>query len=216
MGLDLWRRGTPLALGILVLGASGCGTLASLDSASQQLDTYELHSVETAGASPGRGEGPTLYVSEPVTSGAIASDRIVIKPDPYRVAFLPDGRWVDPAPVHVQQLITRSISQIGGFALVSASTSGPLPDYSLLTFLEAFQAEIAGEGAPAPVRVVVELEAALARESDGRIVARRQFTAETYAQEDQAKALVPAFDVASRSVLRELVSWLSAVSPGSV
>jgi cholesterol transport system auxiliary component len=216
MRLNLSRQGMPLALCISLLGLGGCGTLSSLDSASRQLDTYELSALDVSGNPSGGAGGATLYVGEPVTSGAIASNRIVIKPDRYRVAFLPDGRWVDPAPVHLQQLLTRSISQMNRFALVTASTSGPLPDYSLLTFLEAFQVEIAGEGAPAPLRVVVELQAALARESDGQIVARQRFTEEAYLQDDLAAAVVPAFDAATRSVLRDLVSWLATLSPGRV
>lgn len=204
-------------LGLLQLGLAGCGTLSSLDAASRQFDTFELSAPQVSdSAAVSGGGGPSLFVALPVSSGAIASERIVIKPDAFRVAVLPDAQWVDPAPVHVQQLITRAVAQANRFALVSGSSSGPLPDYSLITFLEAFQVEVTGTGssAPAPMRVSVALQAALTRDSDGQIIARRRFAAESFASSDEPEAVVPAFDAATGTVLRDLVNWLRVISPG--
>lgn len=204
------------AFGGLILALGGCGTISSLDQASRDLDTFELSAVEVVRPAGGGAGRATIHVAEPVASGAIASDRIVIKPDAYRVAFLPDGRWVDPAAVHVQRLMTLSLSRLNRFGLVTASSSGLLPDYSLLTDLEAFQAEIAPEGSPGPIRVVVRLQAAILREADGVIVSSRRFEAETYATGDAVASIVPAFDSAMGAVLQDLTSWASAVSPGRV
>lgn len=200
---------SPLALLLLALG--GCGTISSLDSASRSLDTYELTAVEAAGPAA-RSGGPTLAIVSPTASGAIASDRIVIKPDALQVAFLGDGRWVDPAPVLIQQLLSRSLASTGRFGLVTTSSSGPLPDHTLVADIEAFQAEIAPEGAPAPVRVVVRLSLTVLSESDGRVAARRRFEAEAWASDDNAAAIVPAFDTATERVLREVVAWTASAA----
>lgn len=200
---------SPLALLLLALG--GCGTISSLNSASRSLDTYELTAVEAAGPAA-RSGGPTLAIVSPTASGAIASDRIVIKPDALQVAFLGDGRWVDPAPVLIQQLLSRSLASTGRFGLVTTSSSGPLPDHTLVVDIEAFQAEIAPEGAPAPVRVVVRLSLTVLSESDGRVAARRRFEAEAWASDDNAAAIVPAFDTATERVLREVVAWTASAA----
>ncbi|WP_424931141.1 ABC-type transport auxiliary lipoprotein family protein [Amaricoccus macauensis] len=204
------------ACGLFLLALGGCGTIASLDDASRHLDTFELNPIEVAGVAGGGAGGATLYVAEPLATGAIASDRIVIKPDPYRVAFLPDGRWVDPAGTHVQQIITRSLSRLNRYGLVTSSTSAPLPDYSLVTDLEAFQIEVAPADAPAPYRVVIRLQAAMVRESDSRIIARQRFEAAAFAANSTPGAVIPAFDVAMEQVLRGLTSWVTATSPGGV
>ncbi|WP_111430433.1 ABC-type transport auxiliary lipoprotein family protein [Rhodobacteraceae bacterium DSL-40] len=200
---------SPLAIALLALG--GCSTISSLDSASRSLDTYELTAVEAAGPAA-RSGGPTLAVSAPTSSGAIASDRIVIKPDALQVAFLGDGRWVDPAPVLIQQLLTRSLSSTGRFGLVTTNSTGPLPDHTLVVDIEAFQAEIAPEGAPAPVHVVVRLSVTVLNEGDGRVAARRRFEADARASDDSAAVIVPAFDTATERVLREVVAWAASAA----
>jgi cholesterol transport system auxiliary component len=201
-------KGAALLCAALVLGA--CSTLSSLDSAARNLDTYELRAV--APETPERsGTGPTLIVAEPGASGAVASDRVVVKPDPLRVAFLPDARWVDPAPVHLQQLLARSISDTGRFGLVTVDPTVPLPDYTLVTDIEAFQAAIAPV-AGQPVRVEVALRAAVIRETDGRVVSRRSFAARAAAGSDDARAVLPAFDAATSSVLRQVVSWMAGIA----
>ncbi len=211
-----FRSVTAVTLALFPLALGGCGTIASLDSAARRFDTYELNAIEVARAGGGGTGGATIYIAEPVASGAIASDRIVIKPDPHRVELLPDGRWVDPAGIHVQQIIARSLSRTNRFGLVTGGTSGPMPDYTLLTDLEAFQIERLPEGSPTPLRVVIRLQATLASDVGGGILARRRFAAEAPVAHGGASSVVPAFDAAMAAILQDLVSWVAAASPGPV
>ncbi|MEM8570161.1 MAG: ABC-type transport auxiliary lipoprotein family protein [Pseudomonadota bacterium] len=196
-----------------MLAMGGCTAIQSLDAASRQLDTYELSSVSPVTSAAGVRGGPTLFVATPVSSGAIASDRIVVKPDPFQVTFLPDARWVDPAGVHLQLLLTRSLSGLTRYGLVTASSSAPFPDFTLMTDVEDFQVELASNDQEPTIRVVVRVQAALVQESNGRVVARRTFQAIVAAADTRASGIVPAFDAATASVQRELVTWLSTITP---
>jgi cholesterol transport system auxiliary component len=194
----------PLLLALLPL--AGCAALASLGSAAQPLDTYEL-SLPPAPAGPTGTAGPTLLVDVPTASAGLATDRIMIRPGRLRVAYLPDGRWVDAAPAHVQQLLIGALSRSGRLAFVGGGVDLSAPDYVLLTDLEAFQAEVSPAGAPTPVRVVVRMRLALVRDLDQRVVRARRFEQTAAAASDDAPSIVAAFDAAMRALLAEAAEW---------
>lgn len=209
------RTASARAAAALTLAAallSGCGTLASLDSAARPLATYELTPVAAAGASLSS-VGRTIFVDMPTASGALSTDRIVIKPGPRAVTFLPDARWVDAAPLHLQQLVTRSLTNSGRLGFVTTRAVGPLADYTLITDIEAFQAEVGPAGGP-PVTVRVRLTASLLRDADARLVATRRFEQRVGVPTEASPDIVAAFDAATTAVLQELTSWTVAVATG--
>ena len=118
-------RPSRLWLVLVLVAFSGCTTFASLNSAARNLDAYELRPLPPQG--PIRVGGQMVFVAEPSVSGALGSERIVVKPDALQVAFLPDGRWVEPTSVHIRNLLARSLANSGRLGLVSTSTVGPLP-----------------------------------------------------------------------------------------
>lgn len=201
----------------LVLAAalvlSGCATAASLRSAATPLDTYVLNPLP-APAAAGRSSGRVLFVADPTAPAAVASDRIAIKPDPIQVAMLGDGRWVEAAPLHVKNVLTRSLANTGRFAFVTGAPTGPLPDFTLLVDIDAFQAEVLPAGSAAPARVVVSMTLTVVRDADARLVASRRFLATADAAATDARTLVVAFDAANGSVLREAVPWATTVMTG--
>jgi cholesterol transport system auxiliary component len=150
-----------------------------------------------------------MQVSMPTASGGIGTDRIMIRPGALQIAYLPDGRWVDPVPVHVQQLLIRSLAGTGRLGFVGGESSGPLPDYVLLTDIQAFQAEVTPGGA-APVRVDVRMTLTLLRDIDRSVIAAHRFERSVSAGSDDAATVVAAFDVAMRSLLAEATGWILA------
>lgn len=189
---------SPILLSLLV----GCGAISSLSKAGEELDAFTLSPVRAAEAAAGGSQH--LIVELPGASGALATDRILIKPVPYQAQYLPDGRWTEPAPALVQTLLVASFQNLGGFRLVGRAANGLTPDYTLMTELQDFQAEPLGP-APAGYTVRVTLMMTLIRESDRSIVASRRFSAtETVADTD---GLVAGFDRALQVVMRQVVAW---------
>ncbi len=202
-------RGLMLAL-VLAL-PPGCGAISSLNSAASTLATYELQPATTVPG--GGGTARTLAVEVPRTSAAIGTERILVKPNPLSVTYLPDGRWVEPAPAHVQWLLIRSIAETGRTGGVGGGGSGALPDYDLLSSLDAFEAVITPAG-PSPVRVDVALTLTLVRGIDGRALGTRQFQASVGAASTEAGVVVSAFNAAMSQVLREASGWTIAAMAG--
>jgi cholesterol transport system auxiliary component len=195
----------PLLVSLPLLTA--CGALSSLSKASEDLDAYTL--TPATSAQPPAGGRRHLIVELPTSAGALATDRILIKPLPYQAQYLPDGRWSEPAPELLQTLFVASFQNLGGFALVGRTANGLIPDHTLMIEIQSFQVEpLAAQ--PGAFAVKIGLVLTLIRESDRRIVATRRFAASEAIGSDDTQALVAAFDRALQTVLGDAVRWTAA------
>ncbi|NNU80883.1 ABC transporter [Halovulum dunhuangense] len=201
MPLPLPLRAATIGTAMLALG--GCTALDSFTASTRPLDTYELTPATTD--APGRGLGPNVYVEEPAGSGAIATDRIAVKPDALQVRYLPDGRWADPATEHVQLLLVRSLAATGRFGVVTGQTGGPIPDWVLVSDLQDFHARLGPEGEGASATVTLRLSAI--RDADRQAVASRVFTRTATAASTATNDLVASFDAALGAVLSDAAAW---------
>jgi cholesterol transport system auxiliary component len=205
------RPARALALLLVLTLPAGCAALGSLDSAARTLDVYEL---QPAASVPGGSRtARSVAVEVPAASAAIATDRILVKPNPLAVAYLPEARWVEGAPAHVQSLLVRSLAGSGRTGFVTATGGGALTDYVLVTRIEAFEAEIS-RGAQFPVRVRVALTLDLMRDIDGRVVASRRYDRAVDAASDDAATVVPAFNLAMSGILSDATAWAIAAMSG--
>ncbi|MGP3723558.1 ABC-type transport auxiliary lipoprotein family protein [Cereibacter sphaeroides] len=197
------RALTRLTLLLAALALSGCGAVSSLSRASEQLDTYTLSPL------PGTGGGGSrhIVVEAATAGGALSTDRILIKPSRVQALYLPDARWSDPAPALVQTLLVGSLQNGGGFRLVAREAAGLVPDYTLMTELREFQAEVPPGQAPI-VRISMVLT--LIRESDRSVASTRRIETQAPAASDSTGDVVVAFDTAVTQALGEAVGWARA------
>ncbi|MCC6008228.1 MAG: membrane integrity-associated transporter subunit PqiC, partial [Rhodobacteraceae bacterium] len=184
----------------------GCGALSAVSDASERKDAYTLSPAtraegEGAFAAPGFRH---VVVERPTSAGALATDRILIKPIPVQAQYLPDGRWSEPAPELVQTLLVASFQNLGGFLLVGRTGAGLQPDYTLMTEIQAFQAEPSGVSS-VPLTIRTEAMMTVIRESDRRIVASRRFAASAIVASDDTLTVVSGFDSAMQTLLRDVV-----------
>ncbi|MBE9636776.1 ABC-type transport auxiliary lipoprotein family protein [Salipiger mangrovisoli] len=193
----------------LALGTSGCAAISALGSASEPLDIYDLQT--PAIEAPARRGWAELVVEPPIASGALSTERIMIRPSPLQAQYLPGARWSDDTPVLLQTLLVRSLAETGAFASVGRAPLGAQGDYALLGELTDFQAESYGTGAPVSVHLRLMLR--LVRERDAAVVASRTFEVREPATDDETATLVAAFDQATRRMVAEILPW--AVQAGS-
>lgn len=180
---------------------SGCGALSAVSDASKPLDAFTLTPLAGTG-----GQGSAhLVVEVPTASGGINTDRILAQPSPLQVQYLPQGRWVDLAPVLMQTLLVASLQNTGGFRLVGRDSAGLLPDFALVTDLTAFQVE--GGPAGMPMQVRVELNATLIRVDNQSIVSTRRFEQIVPIVADDTATIITAFNAATSQVLAGVVGW---------
>lgn len=197
---------TPLPRRALLLGLaasiSGCATIGALEDASRALPTFEL--APLAGG-PGTRRAITLAVASPQAPAAITTDRILVKPDPLMVTYLPDARWSEEVPQMLQSLVVRSIAGTGRLGHVGTADGGPVPDVALLLRIDAFQVEPIAEQQTLPVRIA--LSVSLIRDRDQRLLASRDFEGTAIAASDDASAIVAAFQDAIDGPLGDMADW---------
>jgi cholesterol transport system auxiliary component len=199
---NLTRR-TALLGSLSLLG--GCSALSALGTATQPLDTYDL--LPVSASRQGRRTAQTLLVARPQAPAALNSDRIMIKPDPAAITYLPAARWSDELPALVQSLLIRSISGSGRVAYVGRSDAGPVPDKALLARLDAFEVNTRAE---ASFDARIDLELTLVNDSDQRIVASRRFLRTTPVASDDITDIVKAFQTMLDEMLPEITDWVVA------
>ena len=185
---------------------AGC---SALTKATEPLDAYTLTPLVFDAQT--QSSARHLVVELPTSSGALATDRILILPNPLQAEYLAKARWVDPAPVLVQNLLVASLQGSGAFRRVGRDAAGLTPDYVLLVELGAFQAEAPAPGVSA-TQVRVALNVTLVREEDRRLVASRRFDHTATAPSSAPLDLVAAFDTATRAMLTGVVDWTLAQS----
>lgn len=191
---------------LMLLGSlcalGGCSTLTSLNAAATPLDTFDL--LPAAGSKSGGRRARTLLVARPTASAALTSDRIMVKPAPASITYLPDARWSDEVPAVVQSLLIRSISETGRIAYVGRADAGPIPDKALLTRIDAFEV---GQLAETSFEARVDLTLTIVNDADQRIVASRRFTQAAPVPNATAAEIVGAFQTLMNSLLPQMADW---------
>lgn len=184
---------------LLALCLSAC---SAVNHASAPLDAYTLQPLPVAQGVAGSRH---LVVELPTASGALTTDRILIKPNALQAEYLPNGRWVDPVPELLQTLLVASLQNAGGFRLVGRDGAGMTPDFVVLTEVNDFQAETIATGTQVRVALTLSVLAA----ADHRLIATHRFDATEPASTSDTLTLVSAFDQATRRILSEAVTWVS-------
>lgn len=185
-----------------VCALSGCSAITSLNAAAKPLDTYDLR--PAPGAKTGARKLRTLLVAKPQATAALATDRIMIKPEPASITYLPDARWSDELPAVIQSLLIRSISETGRIAYVGRTDAGPIPDKALLVRIDAFEVVVLGDGR---FEVQVALDLTIINDRDQRVVASRQFSQSSAVASDDPKMIVAVFQTVLDGLLPSMSDW---------
>lgn len=185
---------------------SGCGAITAIGEATTPLDAYELRAPVEGPQAQGRPLERDLIVEIPSASGALDTDRIMIRPHPLQAQYLPRSRWSDSTPVMLQTLMLRSIENSNALRYVGRRPLAGSGDFALISELTDFQAELDEETDTAVIRM--RLNARIVRESDASIVASRAFTSSASAPSLETLDLVGSFNDAAEPLLTDLTGWV--------
>lgn len=188
---------------VTLAALTGCSTISAIGDATTPLDVYEVRAVDQPQAR--RQVAQHLIVELPTTTGALDTDRIMIRPNPLQAQYLPGVRWSDPTPVMLQTLMLRSIESTNAYSYVGRRPIGAGGDYAILTELVDFQAETSQSDDTVSVRLGIT--ARVLREEDRRIIATRSFESGATAPSAEPLAVVAAFDAAAASLLPAFTDW---------
>ncbi|KGJ07525.1 hypothetical protein EQ718_08045 [Paracoccus versutus] len=195
------------ALLVLTLTLPGCAALRALEGEPDR-DVFELRPPSDVPRSCGRGRLAELVIEPPKARGTLDTDRIMIRPNQLQTQYLPDARWGDTVPVTLQTLLVRGFAVYDAFTHVGRAPLGAAGDYALISEINDFNAEVAGQGAV----IKLSVDAQMVREMDARVVSRGHFTATAQAATTKTADLIPAFDAAGQQLVAQMTDWgLNAV-----
>jgi cholesterol transport system auxiliary component len=197
--------------GIAALGLlPGCAVLSALGSAQGPSAAFDL-ALDRDMPAAGAPIGTELVIALPATSGALATDRILVRPAPIEAQYLPDARWTEAAPQVIQTLLVRGFEATGGWDHVGrASFAGP-PDHLLVSDLVAFEVVLGADGA-AGVRAA--LAAQLLAEGGARRLGARRFEAAAPIADLDPETVAAALNAAAGEVLAALAAWAIRTARG--
>lgn len=194
----------PVLVMMAALMLGGCAAITSISDATRPLEAYELR----APSDPVNVQGSLqrhLVIETPVASGALDTDRIMIRPGSFQTAYLPGARWVDTAPVMMQTILVRSLNDTGALRYVGRRPLSGSADYVLMSELTDFQAEIGSDGEAVTARI--RLTARLVREEDAAILGTRTVETTVAIPSTETDAVVAGLDAVTKTALRDLSIW---------
>lgn len=145
----------------------------------------------------------SIAVDTPIANKLLDTPRFIVEPEPGRLQVYKGVAWTQPVPDLVEFVIVRAFSDSDAILTVAPRRAGLRADYILGTDLRSFQAPLHG----GPPRAVVSLQARLAHNASGAVVASKTFSATSPAGSNEAPALARAFETALGQVVEELVPW---------
>lgn len=191
---------------LALLSLGGCSALSAIGGATAPLDAYEVRAPNVASA--GRTRGLDVIIELPVASGAIATDRILIRPSATEVAYLPGARWTEPAPEMMQSALVAGLESAGAFRYVGRRPLGSSGDIAVVSNLDTFHAETVADSPSAVIRV--KLIGRLVRERDAAVIGTRTFSASATAADTEAESVVAAYNAAAGEVIDAMLKWIVA------
>lgn len=197
-----------LPLAALLL-TSGCAALSAL-SGGPDRDVFELRETGPA-MSCGRTRAVELVVETPKAAGPIDSERILVRPNPLQIQYLPDAQWGDSVPVMVQTLMVRRLSDYSLFSHVGRAPLGSSGDYALLSEIGDFSAVVQGKGAA----ITLTMSAQIVDEMSARVVARQDFAVSVPVADTATPTLIAGFDAGGQSLFDQIGNWVAAALGGN-
>ena len=146
-----------------------------------------------------------LVVEHPLSSGALATQRIALTHDPVQIEYFAGARWTEQAPRLVQTLLVESFENSQKIIAVGRVAIGLRSDFNLKSDLREFQAEYREKGAPPVVRVRINTKLIL--QAKRQIVASRTFESVATADSTKMRDVIRAFDRALGKVIKKIVAW---------
>ncbi|MDO5630708.1 MAG: ABC-type transport auxiliary lipoprotein family protein [Paracoccus sp. (in: a-proteobacteria)] len=196
---------------IALMTIPGCGALSALQGEPAR-DVFDLRPPVDGPRQCSARNRVELVIEEPKSGGDLNTERIMIRPNPLQVQYLPDARWSDTVPTMVQTLLVRTLGAYDVFSHVGRAPLGMSGDVALLTEISDFNA-VTGDGG---TRILMRIDAQLVQEMGATVIARRQFRADVPVTSTTTAQLIPAFDAASQQVLSEISAWaVGAVGRGA-
>lgn len=148
---------------------------------------------------------PTLIITPPHAAAGFDSQRIIYVRNEHQLEYLAHSEWVDTPARMLGPLLASSIEATGAFGAVVVTPAGASGDLRLETEIIQLQHNFQSK----PSRVQFTLRAFLLDDKTRRVLAWREFRAESPSASDAPQSGVAAANRAVQTVLTELARFVA-------
>jgi cholesterol transport system auxiliary component len=200
------RRQIILLAGAVLL--SGCGSLQLLPPPMvPQLYVLRPQLMPPLGAAVAW----RLSVGAPDAPASLDTERIALTRSPTTMDYFANSAWNDRVPLLVQRLLMQTFDGSNRIVSVDRDTAGLETDYLLETEIRNFEARYeTAEGAP---KIVIAIQAKLARMPQRQIASSLNVTQEAQASGNNLDAIVMAFNQATGAAIAQIAAWTLNAPP---
>lgn len=195
------RRFITIALCSIALG--GC----ALGGAATPPQTYDLLAPKVMTLTAPNPAKFQLVVNEPNAVRSLDTDRILVKPDPTKVAYYKGAAWSDRLPSLMQSRIVEAFQNAGLVSAVGSRSDRLNADLVLATEVRAFQVDVGKDG---QAKAHASLYVKVIDGEKGRMIASRAFETQVDTSATDVNAMVTDLNQAFDKTLREIVPWVAA------
>lgn len=190
---------------LCVLGATlgGCALADIANAPAPQLFTL---TAAPAASDEGAPSSVTILIDDFTASAALNSARIAYQPNPNELKYFADARWIDLAPLMVQNLMLETMENSHRFASVASRGAGISGGYVLTGDIRQF----AAEGSDGKLTVRVDFFMRVVSNVNRTVVAAKDFTAVEPVEASGIAAIVAAYDKALSRNLAAITDWTAA------
>jgi cholesterol transport system auxiliary component len=182
--------------------ALSAGLLLASCSSGAPPSTFDL-TAPRDGIAAGRGRG-LLVVAEPQALAALDSNRIIVLTRDGGIAYLPDAQWSDRLPKLLQVRLIQTFENGSRLQAVGRPGDRLVPVAQLNSEIRTLGIdEKTGEA-------VVEVSVKIVNDRTGRILAGQVFSSRVPGGSASGPAATAALDLATQSLLRDIVRWVSS------
>lgn len=193
----------PLILSLAAL--AGCSSI--LGSGPREPTTIYAPEVRVA-VDPGwPAVNWSLVIAKPTAARVVDSPRISVRPTPGELQVYKGASWSQPATELLQDAVQRTLEDSGRIPAVSSADAGILGDYRLVMDVRRFEADYAGQAAPA---ATIEVNAKLVQNRSQRVVASRTFLQARPAATTDIAQVAAAFEQALSALTGDVTGWVLA------
>ncbi|MGQ3028332.1 MAG: ABC-type transport auxiliary lipoprotein family protein [Ferrovibrionaceae bacterium] len=146
-----------------------------------------------------------LVIEEPLSSGALDTNRIAVRPSQFELKYWADARWTERAPRMVQTVLIESFENTGKIVAVGRQAVGLRSDYNLKSELREFELDLYRNPNQPQARVRLNLK--LVRQPREQIIASASFRNAEPARSLNLPDVIEAFNEAINKFLRRTVEW---------
>lgn len=187
---------------------SACGGLIDLGPDGPPATIYTLEPLPRAAAQePG---APRIYVEEPQVSGALDSQRILVRRGGVSIETLADARWEARTSRLVQRQIATSLDNSAALEAIGEFNIDLPVDYRLRIDLRAFEAQVPEGGGPTDIEIA--FVALLIDPTSSAVLASRHFSASGEVGGAGNAAIIARFNREMQALVGDLAAWIVATA----